>query len=54
MRLDLAERGTVPEAAFNNQDDDVTSIYERCHMFEEKREMLMATEAAVLPLMPHA
>jgi hypothetical protein len=29
----------------------VTGIYARWHMFEEKREAVMAIEAAVLPLM---
>jgi hypothetical protein len=29
-----------------------TSIYARWHMFEEKREAVLAIEAAVLPLMP--
>src|SRR5882672_3508570 len=32
--------------------DRVTGIYARWHMFEEKREAIMAIEAAVLPLMP--
>ena len=32
--------------------DRVTGIYARWHMFEEKREAVMAIEAAVLPLMP--
>jgi hypothetical protein len=30
----------------------VTGIYARWHMFEEKREAVVAIEAAVLPLMP--
>jgi hypothetical protein len=29
----------------------VTGIYARWHMFEEKREAVIAIEAAVLPLM---
>jgi hypothetical protein len=29
----------------------VTGIYARWHMFEEKREAVLAIEAAVLPLM---
>jgi hypothetical protein len=35
----------------NHKDGDVTAIYARWHMFEEKREAAMAIEAAVLPLM---
>jgi hypothetical protein len=30
----------------------VTGIYARWHMFEEKRDAVMAIEAAALPLMP--
>jgi hypothetical protein len=38
------------EALLNHKDGDVTSIYARWHMFEEKREAALAIEAAVLPL----
>jgi integrase len=38
------------KALLNHKDQDVTSIYARWHMFEEKREAVMAIEAAVLPL----
>jgi hypothetical protein len=34
------------------RDGRLTGIYARWHMFEEKREAVMAIEAAVLPLMP--
>jgi hypothetical protein len=30
----------------------VIGVYFRWHMFEEKREVVMTVEAAVLPLMP--
>ena len=30
----------------------MTGIYARWHMFDEKREAMMAIETAVLPLMP--
>ncbi len=40
------------KALLNNKDGDVTAIYARWHMFEEKREAAMAIEAAVSPLMP--
>jgi hypothetical protein len=30
----------------------VTGIYARWHMFDEKREAVLAVETAVLPLMP--
>jgi hypothetical protein len=36
----------------NHNDKGVTGIYARWHMFEEKRETVIAIEAAVLPLMP--
>jgi hypothetical protein len=36
--------------AFLNH-NDVTGVYPRWRMFEEKREAVMAIEAAVLPLM---
>jgi hypothetical protein len=42
------------KALLNHSDGDVTAIYARWHMFEEKREAVMAIEAAVLPLMPVA
>jgi integrase len=42
------------KALLNHSDGDVTAIYARWHMFEEKREAIMAIEAAVLPLMPEA
>jgi hypothetical protein len=35
-------------------DEGVTGVYARWHMFEEKREAVIAIEAAVLPLMPKA
>jgi hypothetical protein len=35
---------------FVNNDKGVTGIYARWHMFEEKREAVMAIEAASLPL----
>jgi integrase len=38
----------------NHKDQDVTSIYARRHIFEEKREAVMAIEAAVLPFIPEA
>lgn len=39
------------KALLNHSDGDVTAIYARWHMFEEKREAVMAIEAAVSPLM---
>jgi hypothetical protein len=39
------------EALLNHKDGDVTAIYARWHMFEEKREAALAIEAALLPLM---
>ncbi len=39
------------KALLNHKDGDVTGIYARWHMFEEKREAVLAIEAAVLPLM---
>ena len=51
----LAQSLRVPrdyvKALLNHKDGDVTSIYARWHMFDEKREAAMAIEAAVLPLM---
>jgi hypothetical protein len=40
------------KAPLNHQDGDVTAIYARWHMFDEKREAVLAVETAVLPLMP--
>jgi integrase len=52
----LAQSLRVPrdyvKALLNHSDGDVTAIYARWHMFDEKREAMMAIEAAVLPLMP--
>jgi integrase len=52
----LAQSLRVPrdyvKALLNHKDGDVTAIYARWHMFDEKREAAMAIEAAVLPLMP--
>ena len=51
----LAQSLRVPrdyvKALLNHKDGDVTAIYARWHMFDEKREAAMAIEAAVLPLM---
>ncbi len=38
------------KALLNHKDGDVTAIYARWHMFEEKREAAPAIGAAVLPL----
>jgi hypothetical protein len=50
----LAQSLRVPrdhvKALLNHKDGDVTAIYARWHMFEEKREATLAIEAAVLPL----
>ena len=50
----LAQSLRVPreyvKALLNHKDGDVTAIYARWHMFQEKREAAMAIEAAVLPL----
>ena len=40
------------KALLNHKDGDVSAIYARWHMFDEKREATLAIEAAVLPLMP--
>jgi integrase len=40
------------KALLNHNDKGATGIYARWHMFEEKREAVIAIEAAVLPLMP--
>jgi integrase len=51
----LAQSLRVPrdyvKALLNHKDGDVTAIYARWHMIEEKREAAMAIETAVLPLM---
>jgi hypothetical protein len=39
------------KALLNHNDKGVTGIYARWHMFEEKREAVLAIEAAVLPLL---
>ena len=39
-------------SSFATIDKGVTGIYARWHMFEEKRDAVIAIEAAVLPLMP--
>jgi integrase len=39
------------KALLNHKDQDVTSIYARWRMFEEKREAVLAIEVAVLPLL---
>jgi hypothetical protein len=50
----LAQAARLPvdfvKALLNHNDKGVTGIYARWHMFEEKREAVMAIEAAVLPL----
>jgi len=40
------------KALLNHRDEDVTATYARWHMVPEKREAVMAIEAAVLQLMP--
>jgi hypothetical protein len=56
MGATLAQAARLPvdfvKALLNHNDKGVTAIYARWHMFEEKREAVMAIEAAVLPLMP--
>jgi integrase len=51
----LAQSLRIPrdyvKALLNHKDGDVTAIYARWHMFEEKREAAIAIEAAVVPLM---
>jgi hypothetical protein len=39
------------KALLNHSDGDVTAIYARRHMFDEKREAALAIEVAALPLM---
>jgi hypothetical protein len=39
------------KALLNHKDGDVTSVYARWHMFDEKREAAIAIESALLPLM---
>ena len=52
----LAQSLRIPrdyvKALLNHSDGDVTAIYARWHMFDEKHEAAVAIEAAVLPLMP--
>jgi integrase len=54
----IAQAARLPvdfvKALLNHNDKGVTGIYARWHMFEEKREAVMAIEAAVLPLMPQS
>jgi integrase len=51
----IAQAARLPvdfvKALLNHNDKGVTGVYARWHMFEEKREAVMAIEAAVLPLM---
>jgi integrase len=51
----IAQAARLPvdfvKALLNHNDKGVTGVYARWHMFEEKREAVMAVEAAVLPLM---
>jgi integrase len=51
----LAQSLRVPKdyvkALLNHNDGDVTSIYARWHMFDEKREAVVAIETALLPLL---
>jgi integrase len=51
----LAQAARLPvdfvKALLNHNDKGVTGIYARWHMFEEKREAVLAIEAAVLPLL---
>jgi integrase len=51
----LAQSMRIPrdhvKALLNHKDGDVTAIYARWHMFDEKREAALAIEAALLPLM---
>jgi integrase len=48
----MAQSQRIPrdyvKALLNHQDGDVTAIYARWHMFEEKREAVLAIEAALL------
>jgi hypothetical protein len=52
----LAQAARLPidfvKVLLNRNDKGVTGVYARWHMFEEKREAVLAIEAAVLPLMP--
>ena len=54
----IAQAARLPvdfvKALLNHNDKGVTGIYARWRMFEEKREAVMAIEAAVLPLMQKA
>jgi integrase len=51
----LAQSLRVPrdnvKALLNHSDGDVTSIYARWHMFDEKREAVLAIEKGLSPLM---
>jgi integrase len=51
----LAQSKKIPrdyvKALLNHSDGDVTEIYARWHMFDEKREAVLAIEAALAPLM---
>jgi hypothetical protein len=40
------------KALLSHNHKGVTGIYARWHMFEEKREAVLAVEAALLPMMP--
>jgi integrase len=50
----LAQAARLPvdfvKALLNHNDKGVTGIYARWHMFEEKREAVLAIEAALLPV----
>ena len=52
----LAQAARLPidfvKVLLNRNDKGVTGVYARWHMFEEKREAVLAIEAAVLPSMP--
>jgi integrase len=51
----IAQAARLPidfvKALLNHNDKGVTGVYARHHMFEEKREAVLAIETAVLPLM---
>jgi integrase len=51
----LAQSKRIPrdyvKALLNHKDGDVTAVYARWHMFDEKREAVTAIESALLPLM---
>jgi integrase len=54
-RATIAQAARLPvdfvKVLLNHNDNGVTGIYARWHMFEEKREAVMAIEAVALPLM---